>query len=172
MADSTVPVTVVPHAVIQETMFFRAEQNYAFDIRKLPQGFCQLNIVGLITQFPPSLQSYLTDLTWSAVEKLLFHVTTLTNSTLARCELSFFSYADTIGFSRPRSHFLTGIVLKVPAMGGRVSYFLIKGEARRFHGEVSPFWRRQIPYPSSIIAGISIPIGSHAQWLHNFSVDI
>ena len=52
MADSTVPVTVVPWAVIQEPMFFCAEQNYVFDIRTVLHGFFQLDIVGLVARFP------------------------------------------------------------------------------------------------------------------------
>ena len=133
------------------------------------------NLISLTPSCPftPSLHFSLTTLTWPAVEKLLVPVTKLTNSMLASFELSIFLCADVTGFCRPRPDFLTGIIRKVPMLGGGGGMsFQIRRKARRVWREVSTLLRRQIPYPLSSVAGISILIGSRRKWLRRSPVDI
>ena len=173
MLDSTVPVTVVPHAVSQELVFC-----VRIRIMRLRLGWSwavSYNLVFLsyLRAFCTSPSSSLTVLVWSVVENSPFPITALTDSTLMRCEISHFLRADVTRFWIPRTTFLTFIVLKVSTMGGGGgSSFQKIGEERKFCREIYPLPWRKILYPSSSIAGISILIGSHEWWLSIFPVDI
>ena len=123
MPYSTVPVTGIPREVIQETVFFVRSRILRLSLGRSCMVSANLISLDLSHTFNLSLQSYLTILSWSEVEKLLLPVTTLTNSKLARFELSMFSFNDVTGFWIPRPDLLTGIVLKVPMMGRRVFSF-------------------------------------------------
>ena len=93
------------------------EQNCEFCLRAVLSGFIQIDIVGLVVHFFPSLGSSPIALTWLAVENSFFPVTALTNSTLACCEILVFLCAGVTIFWRPRPDLLTSIVHKVPNMG-------------------------------------------------------
>ena len=98
-----------------------------FEIRTVLHSFCQLDIIGIVVRFLPSLKSSITTMKRSAFERLLFPVHTLTNSSLERCEVSMFWCTDVTGFWS---------VLNLPTMGGRDFVFPQKNWDKNVSGRI------------------------------------
>ena len=94
-------------------------------------------------------------------------------SQLACRKLRYFLLACVTESWRHRKSFLTGIVLKVPTIGGGSFYFpKEKDEAKRFFKEASPRMQIRIPCLFSRIVKISIPNVLHEPQRHNSPADI
>ena len=119
MADSIVPVTVVPCTVSQYPVFLaqsNMRQSKSSRLLTIPSN---LDLLMSSQDFLTSLLSSLTAWRWSPVENYLSSFTSLINYEISRCELRNYSSSDVTGFWRPRPYILTRTLIKVPTMGGR-----------------------------------------------------
>ena len=122
--------------------------------------------------FCPSRLSYLSTRRRSELENTTSPAMARINSVLAHCEISSFLFAYVIGLRRPRPDFFTGIVLRVPTMGERISDFTKKRRGNFFPYSSSPLLKINLPYYLWRVVEISTPIGSHVPPLFNPPGDI
>ena len=80
--------------------------------------------------FCPSFLSYLSARRLLVFENAPYPVMAQINSVLVRCKLRYFLFVEVTGFRKPRTDFLTGIVLRVPTMGESFLTFRRKDEAK------------------------------------------
>ena len=94
-------------------------------------------------------------------EKSLYPLTATISLLLARSELRYIFLTNEIRACSPEPDLLTGIVLKVPTMGGKDFGFQKKRQSKIFPEEASTLLRSCVPCILSRVAKISIPVGSH-----------
>ena len=132
VADNTVPVTIVPRTLSQAPVFLvRIIRRWSFPSRSVTSS---LGLVSLTSSliFCPSLLYSMSSRRWLPLENSPYPITAWINSVLARCKIWYFSFADVMGFGRPRINFFNGIVLRVPTMSERVLIFLKKMQGKKF----------------------------------------
>ena len=132
MADSTVPVNILPCTFIQEPIYL-ARRNSKFSRMSRSLKIIYI-LVSLVTSqgFISSLLSSLTAWSLLEVENSLSPIMYLTNYILVRCKLRNVSLAGVTGFWGPGTALLNSIVLKVPMMYRRYFYFPKKRRCKKF----------------------------------------
>ena len=142
MDDSTVPVTMVPHTVIQEPLCLARRNMQWSKASRVSTITSSLDLLTASQVFmTPTLSSLIV---WrlSAVEILLPPIMDLISSVLARWKPRNFPSSDVTGFCSPRPNFLTGSSLKFPMMDGRYLDFTEKRQGKKVS-------RRSFPTPAN-----------------------
>ena len=131
VTKNTVPVTVVPFTFIRALVIFSGRiRRWSVELRSLSKPLSLASLMSSRFFYQSHIYS-LSARRLSELEKDPTPNMCRISSTLARCKLRYFLFADITGFRRPNPDFLAGIILRDPSMGEMGFFFPDKIQGKK-----------------------------------------